>query len=44
MKRSNLLQMEKGVVDAAIWVGYAWGDAPRNHAVVMTVGDNKKLC
>ena len=32
----------KGVVDAAIWVGYAWGDAPRNHAVVMTVGDNKK--
>ena len=32
----------KGVVDAAVWVGYAWGDAPRNHAVVMTVGDNKK--
>ena len=32
----------KGIVDAAIWVGYAWGDAPRNHAVVMTVGDNKK--
>ena len=31
----------EGVVDAAIWVGYAWGDAPRNHAVVMTVGDNK---
>jgi microcystin degradation protein MlrC len=33
---------KKGVVDAAIWVGYAWGDAPRNHAVVMTYGDNKK--
>jgi len=32
----------KGIIDAAIWVGYAWGDAPRNHAVVMTVGDNKK--
>ena len=32
----------KGVVDAAVWVGYAWGDAPRNQAVVMTVGDNKK--
>ena len=32
----------EGIVDAAIWVGYAWGDAPRNHAVVMTVGDNKK--
>ena len=25
----------------AIWVGYAWGDAPRNHAVVMAYGDNK---
>ena len=33
---------KKGVIDAAIWVGYAWGDAPRNHAVVMTYGDNKK--
>ena len=33
---------KNGVIDAAIWVGYAWGDAPRNHAVVMTYGDNKK--
>ena len=33
---------KKGVIDAAIWVGYAWGDASRNHAVVMTYGDNKK--
>ena len=33
---------KKGVIDAAIWVGYAWGDAPKNHAVVMTYGDNKK--
>ena len=33
---------KKGVIEAAIWVGYAWGDAPRNHAVVMTYGDNKK--
>ena len=32
---------KKGVIDAAIWVGYAWGDAPRNHAVVMAYGDNK---
>jgi len=32
----------EGVIDAAIWIGYAWGDAPRNHAVVMAVGDNKK--
>lgn len=33
---------KNGVIDAAIWVGYAWGDAPRNHAVVMTYGDDKK--
>ena len=31
----------EGVVDAAIWVGYAWADEPRNHAVVMAVGDDK---
>ncbi len=30
-----------GVVDAAIWVGYAWADEPRNHAVVMVTGDDK---
>ncbi|KAI2789393.1 hypothetical protein POX_d04881 [Penicillium oxalicum] len=26
------------VIDAAIWVGYAWADEPRNHAVVMVTG------
>jgi microcystin degradation protein MlrC len=29
-----------GVVDAAVWIGYAWADEPRNHAVVMTTGDD----
>jgi microcystin degradation protein MlrC len=29
-----------GVVDAAIWIGYAWADEPRNHAVVITTGDD----
>ncbi|KAJ5953713.1 hypothetical protein N7501_007992 [Penicillium viridicatum] len=29
------------VLDAAIWVGYAWADEPRNHAVVMVTGWNK---
>ena len=29
-----------GVVDASIWIGYAWADEPRNHAVVMTTGDD----
>ncbi|SHN15466.1 Microcystin degradation protein MlrC, contains DUF1485 domain [Cyclobacterium lianum] len=33
---------QEGIVDAAIWVGYAWADEPRNHAVVMVTGDNKE--
>ena len=33
---------KEGVVDAAIWIGYAWADEPRNHAVVMVTGDDKK--
>ncbi|MEX2565719.1 MAG: M81 family metallopeptidase [Cyclobacteriaceae bacterium] len=32
---------KEGVVDAAIWVGYAWADEPRNHAVVMVTGDDQ---
>lgn len=31
-----------GVVDAAIWMSYPWADEPRNHGVVMVVGDDKK--
>ncbi|QHS63701.1 M81 family metallopeptidase [Chitinophaga agri] len=33
---------QPGIVDAAIWVGYAWADEPRNHAVVMVTGDDRK--
>jgi microcystin degradation protein MlrC len=33
---------QDGIVDAAIWIGYAWADEPRNHAVVMVTGDDKK--
>lgn len=33
---------QEGIVDAAIWIGYAWADEPRNHAVVMVTGDNKE--
>ncbi|MEO0570640.1 MAG: M81 family metallopeptidase [Bacteroidota bacterium] len=33
---------QEGVTDAGIWVGYAWADEPRNHAVVMTYGDDKE--
>ncbi len=32
---------QKGIIDAAIWVGYAWADEPRNHAVVMVTGDDE---
>ena len=33
---------QSGIIDAAIWVGYAWADEPRNHAVVMVTGDDKE--
>lgn len=33
---------QQGIVDAAIWVGYAWADEPRNHAVVMVTGDDQE--
>lgn len=36
------LTKKEGIIDAAIWVGYAWADEPRNHAVVMVTGDDKK--
>ena len=32
---------QNGVDDAAIWIGYAWADEPRNHAVVMVTGDER---
>lgn len=32
---------KKGVIDAAIWIGYAWADEPRNRGVVMAYGDDK---
>lgn len=30
------------VIDASIWMSYPWADEPRNHAVVMTYGDDKE--
>ncbi len=33
----------EGIIDAAIWIGYAWADEPRNHAVVMVTGDDKNV-
>jgi len=31
-----------GVVDAAIWISYAWADEPRNQGIVMVVGDDRE--
>ena len=36
------LTQQEGIIDAAIWIGYAWADEPRNHAVVMVTGDDKQ--
>ena len=36
------LTEQNGVIDAAIWIGYAWADEPRNHGVVMAYGDDKE--
>ncbi|EXJ66974.1 uncharacterized protein A1O5_09620 [Cladophialophora psammophila CBS 110553] len=31
-------ESKRGVIDAAIWVGYPWADEPRNRAVVVVTG------
>ncbi|RYE27440.1 MAG: M81 family peptidase [Sphingobacteriaceae bacterium] len=33
---------QDGIIDAAIWIGYAWADEPRNRAAVMVTGDNQQ--
>ncbi|AMM19105.1 microcystin degradation protein MlrC [Frondihabitans sp. PAMC 28766] len=35
-----LVEASDGVVDAAIWVGYAWADEPRNRAVAVVTGSD----
>ena len=32
-----------GVVDAALWIGYAWADEPRSTASVVVTGDEREL-
>ncbi len=34
--------LQPGIIDASLWVGYAWADEPRNHAVAMATGDDKE--
>ncbi|KAI0908461.1 MlrC domain-containing protein [Ustulina deusta] len=38
-----MIEATEGVIDAAIWVGYAWADEPRNRAVVVVTGWDKEL-
>ncbi len=33
---------QEGVLDASIWVGYAWADEERNRAAVMVTGDDEE--
>lgn len=33
---------QPGVTDAAIWIGYAWADEPRNHGTVIVTGDDRQ--
>ena len=37
------IEAREGVVDAAVWVGYAWADEPRNMAIVMVTGDDRQV-
>ncbi|KAI0152004.1 Microcystin LR degradation protein MlrC [Hypoxylon sp. NC0597] len=36
------VEATEGVLDAAIWVGYAWADEPRNRAAVVVTGWDKE--
>lgn len=37
------IEAKAGVVDAAVWVGYAWADEPRCQAYVVVTGDDREL-
>ena len=41
--RLPLVESAPGVLDAAIWVGYAWGDEPRCQAAVVVTGESEEL-
>ena len=36
------VEAAEGVTDAAIWVGYAWADEPRNRAAVVVTGTRRE--
>lgn len=40
-RRLEGVEAQEGVIDAAIWVGYAWADEPRCHATVVVSGTDR---
>jgi microcystin degradation protein MlrC len=38
-----VVEATKGILDAAIWVGYPWADEPRNRAVVVVMGFDRTV-
>ena len=36
------IEARNGVIDAALWVGYAWADEPRCQAAVVVTGDDRE--
>ncbi len=36
--RIDEVEQRPGIIDAAIWIGYAWADEPRCHGVVVVTG------
>lgn len=41
--RLPAIESQAGVIDAAIWIGYAWGDEPRCRAAVVVSGTDDAL-
>ncbi|HWU29015.1 MAG TPA: M81 family metallopeptidase, partial [Microbacterium sp.] len=37
------IEGREGVVDASVWIGYAWADEPRCQAYVVVLGDDEQL-
>ncbi|MBK4346076.1 M81 family metallopeptidase [Lacisediminihabitans changchengi] len=35
------VESRSGIIDAAVWVGYAWADEPRSGAAVVVTGDDR---
>jgi microcystin degradation protein MlrC len=42
-ERLPVVEALDGVVDAAIWIGYAWADEPRCQAAVVVTGDDPEV-